>query len=88
MKAIAVENSDPDLNFLLRSPIRGGAGSRESAPTIDEGVYIPRSRQIMYDPPPSVADPDPGSSAFLTPGSGIRNRFFPDLRSRIPNPYF
>jgi hypothetical protein len=26
--------------------------------------------------PSSVADP--GSGAFLTPGSGIRNRFFPD----------
>jgi hypothetical protein len=26
----------------------------------------------------SVADPDPGSGAFLTPGSGIRNRFFSD----------
>ncbi len=25
---------------------------------------------------------------FLTPGSGIRKRFFPDPRSRIPNPYF
>ncbi len=45
----------------------------------------------------SVADPDPGSGAFLTldpdPGSGIRNRFFsgsqiPDLGSRIPTPYF
>jgi hypothetical protein len=34
----------------------------------------------------SVADPDPGSGAFLTPGSGIRNRFIPDLGSRIPNP--
>jgi hypothetical protein len=30
----------------------------------------------------SVADPDPGSGAFLTPGSGIRNRCFPDLGSR------
>ncbi len=29
----------------------------------------------------SVADPDPGSGAFLTPGSGIGF-------SRIPNPYF
>jgi hypothetical protein len=31
----------------------------------------------------SVADPDPGSDAFLTPGhrSGIRNRFIPDLGS-------
>jgi hypothetical protein len=26
----------------------------------------------------SVADPDPGSGAFLTPGSGIRNGFVPD----------
>jgi len=26
----------------------------------------------------SVADPDPGSGALWTPGSGIRNRFFPD----------
>ncbi len=29
----------------------------------------------------SVADP--GSGAFLTPGSGIRNRFFPDPGSQI-----
>jgi hypothetical protein len=34
----------------------------------------------------SVADPDPGSGAFLTPGSGIQNRFFPDPGSRIPYP--
>ncbi len=36
----------------------------------------------------SVADPDPGSGVFLTPGpgSGIRNRFFPDPGSRIPDP--
>ena len=36
----------------------------------------------------SVADPDPGSGAFFTHGSGIRNVFFPDLGSRIPRPYF
>ncbi len=36
----------------------------------------------------SVADPYPGSGAFLTPGSRIRNRFFPDPGTRIPNPYF
>jgi hypothetical protein len=36
--------------------------------------------------PVIVADPDPGSGAFLTPGSGIRNRFFPDPGSRIPEP--
>ena len=35
----------------------------------------------------SVADPDPGSGigCFLIPGSGIRNRFFPDPGSRIPD---
>ncbi len=29
-----------------------------------------------------------GIRCCLTPGSGIRNRFFPDAWSRIPNPYF
>jgi hypothetical protein len=29
---------------------------------------------------------DPGLGAFLTPGSGIRNRFIPDPGSRIPDP--
>ncbi len=38
--------------------------------------------------PRSVADSDPGSGAFLTAGSGIRNGFFPDPGSRIPNPHF
>ncbi len=38
----------------------------------------------------SVAYPDPGSGAFLTPGpgSGIGLLRIPDLGSRIPNPYF
>ncbi len=38
----------------------------------------------------SVADPDPGSGAFLTPGPGSGIGFFriPDLGSRIPNSYF
>jgi hypothetical protein len=30
------------------------------------------------DPPGSVADPDPGSGAFLTPGSGIQKKISPD----------
>jgi hypothetical protein len=30
----------------------------------------------------SVADPDPGYGAFLTPVSGIRNRFFPNPGSQ------
>jgi hypothetical protein len=33
----------------------------------------------------SVADPDPGSGAFLTPGTGID--FLLDPGSRIPNLY-
>ncbi len=45
--------------------------------TLDPDPHFPKS---------SVADPDPGSGAFLTPGSGIRNRFFPDPGSRIPDP--
>ncbi len=50
----------------------------------------PRSSMVFCNVGSSVADPDPGSGAFLTPGpgSGIRNRFFPDLGSRIPTPYF
>jgi hypothetical protein len=31
----------------------------------------------------SVADPDPGSGAFLPQGSGIRDEFFPDPGFRI-----
>jgi hypothetical protein len=46
------------------------------------GVYPGQQERLVI----SVADP--GSGAFLTPGSGIRNRFFPDLGSRIPDPYF
>jgi hypothetical protein len=48
-------------------------------------------RELEY----TVSVADPGSGAFLTSGSGIRNRFFqgpgsriPVFGSRIPNPYF
>jgi hypothetical protein len=44
-----------------------------------------KSQKLIYTIP-SVADPDPGSGAFLTSGSGIQNRFFPDPGSRIPDP--
>jgi hypothetical protein len=36
----------------------------------------------------SVADPIRDPVPFLTPGCGIRKRFFTDLESRIPNPCF
>ncbi len=64
----------------------------------DEGVEGPQQEWLggpgsNRDPlhvQSSVVDPDPGSGigCFLTPVSGIRNRFFPDPRSRIPRPYF
>jgi hypothetical protein len=55
----------------------------------------PLVRGSVADPDPGsgaflTLDPDPGSGAFLTldpdPGSGIG--FFPDPGSRIPTPYF
>jgi hypothetical protein len=33
-----------------------------------------------------LAELDPGTGAFLAPGSGIRNRYFSDPGSRIPDP--
>jgi hypothetical protein len=62
---------------------------RETTPTVSHNDAKPKYR---YFKPKncSVEDPDPGSAAFLTHGSGIRIRFFPDPGSRswIPNPYF
>jgi hypothetical protein len=51
-------------------------------------IELKEIKYKMFTKPGSVADP--GSGAFLTPGtgSGIRNRFIPDLGSQIPNPYF
>ncbi len=65
------------------------------------GIWAPDRQQR---PPPSVADPDPGSGAFwpLDPGSGIRDPEWvfsgsrisdpasriSDPGSRIPRPYF
>jgi hypothetical protein len=39
-------------------------------------------------PSPSVADPDPGSSALLTPGSGIRDGLKIRIRDEQPGSYF
>jgi hypothetical protein len=52
-------------------------------------LILPYAQEMYWDRPcmsTSVADPDPESGAFLTPGSGIRNRFFSG--SRISGPYF
>jgi hypothetical protein len=52
-------------------------------------TYIQHGQETFHEVwdgeyPYSVADPDPGSGiwCFLTPGSGIRNRFFPDSGSQ------
>ncbi len=49
----------------------------------EEVNWVPRSDVMTAG---SVADPDPGSGAFLTPGSGIGFFRIPDLRSRISDP--
>ncbi len=41
-----------------------------------------KKKKCKHFPYSSVAGPDPGSGAFLTPRSGIRNRFFPDSGSQ------
>ena len=47
-------------------------------------MYLQRKNQHCIFNLSSVADPDPGSGigCFLTPGSGIRNRFFPNPGSQ------
>ncbi len=62
-------------NFNLLTPIVANCFFFLGELSVDKGFYNS-----------SVAAPDPGSGAFLTPGSGIRNRFFPDPGSRIPDP--
>ncbi len=87
-----------DMVWLHRSPIPAGRrGGNFLVHTISiclryterkgEGNRHPVVFTILVH---SVADPDPGSGigAFLTPGSGIRNRFIPDPGSRFPNSYF
>jgi hypothetical protein len=45
---------------------------------MDPQHMMQRYSYLCTDILTSVADPDPGSGAFLTPGTGIRDRFFPD----------
>jgi hypothetical protein len=48
------------------------------------GITVVSFLQLYFINFRSVADPDPGSGAFLTPGSNIRNNFFSG--SRISDP--
>jgi hypothetical protein len=57
--------------------------------SVELGEELGEELDMLEDIPPSVKQccgSGPGSGAFLTPGSGIRNRFFPDPGSRIPDP--
>jgi hypothetical protein len=68
--------------------------ARELRAAVERGEYLldrinygRSATKFAFNGECSVADPDPGSGigCFLTPGSGIRNRFFPDPGSRIPD---
>jgi hypothetical protein len=87
------------LQYLVLSGVKVRPGIHEqkihSAPFYLKKKILVRECRDMHvcyrqslDHVTSVADPDPGSGAFLLPGSGIRIRFFPDPGSRIPNSYF
>jgi hypothetical protein len=59
----------------------------------NEEIFINFLQSFLHSAPDEkekIRIRDLGSGAFMTPGpgSGIRNRFFPDLGSRIPIPYF
>ncbi len=53
---------------------------RNSLQNPDSGLYVPVQNLVLHavllrkTQKFSVADPDPGSGAFLTPGSGIRDK--------------
>jgi hypothetical protein len=56
-------------------------GNRIKSKNLDLKDRFLQTLHILFSHPFSVVDPDQGSGAFLTLGSGIRNSFF-----RIPDP--
>ncbi len=71
-----------DNLFEFATHLTNVPGARYGSPSlILKPILVLSSLQII-----SVADPDPRFGAFLTPGFGIRKRFFPNPGSRIPNP--
>jgi hypothetical protein len=52
----------------------------------DDDCSALRSDNTVHAAVLRIRNGDPGSGAFLTPGSGIQNGFFPDPGSRIPDP--
>ncbi len=76
-----VDEGEPNPPLAPRCPLPQAARRKRIHRSSTKNI-------VLISAADSVADPYPGSGAFLTPGSGIRNRFFPDPGSRIPNPYF
>ncbi len=72
--------SDYRIRIRIRNPDPDPGGQKWPTKTVlrIHGIFVWICGSMLLI---SVADPDPGSGAFLTPGSGIRNRFF-----RIPDP--
>ncbi len=78
--------ADPDpqhwqkIVISILIPVSGNPPSRSSDPYIEPAIFVYRngadsSRRglpIWVNPEFSVADPDPGSGGFFTPGSRIR----------------
>jgi hypothetical protein len=60
--------------------------NNKQIPTFRSPLMSMRIHSFTFYVSSSVADPDPGSDAILTPGSGIRKRFFPDPGSGIADP--
>jgi hypothetical protein len=74
-----VPNPDP---YVFRPP-ESGSGSTSQRYGSGSGSFYHQAKTLRKSLiPTSVADPDRGTGAFLTPGSGIRNRFFPDPGSQ------
>ncbi len=83
---ISVEEHVSQLEVPVENPLQVNV-PRKQVPTQFRGkksVFVESDPELLE--PYSVADPDPGSGAFLTPGSSIHYRFFPDPGSRIPDP--
>jgi hypothetical protein len=77
----ATQVGEPQAVRPLQADILGQQEPQEARP----GHSLPAQALHLPDLWLSGSVADPGSGAFLTPGSGIRNRFFriPDLKPQI-----
>jgi hypothetical protein len=72
----------PFLLFLFLDPLSGSRDpGSEMGKKSGSGINIPDPQHCLLGNT-SVADPDPGSKAFLTPGSGKEKKFGPGIQDR------